>query len=72
MKEVTLTACDKDSSAGTVEIVRFENKDQFIQAFKDFESKVSFSRWYLEIEAEDLDTEKEVESWVEELETSAK
>jgi hypothetical protein len=61
----TLTACNKDSSAGYVETLQFDNKEQFLKAYKEFEANVPFPRWYVEAEAEDQETETLVESWLE-------
>lgn len=57
----TLTACDKDSSAGYVDTLRFENKEQFLERYNEFKENVPFSRWYVEVESEN----DEVESWLE-------
>lgn len=61
----TLTACDKDSSAGYVETVEFSDKDSFLQRYNGFKENVPFSRWYLDFESEDANTETLVESWLE-------
>jgi len=61
---VTLTACDKDSSGGYVKTVEFTDREQFLEIFKEFEEEVPFSRWYLEHECEDEQTEQLVESWI--------
>lgn len=63
--QVTLTACDKDSSGGFVKSYEFENKGQFLAHYNEFKEEVPFSRWYIEVESEDAETEKRVESWLE-------
>lgn len=57
-----LTACDKDSSRGFVETVEFENKKEFLEAYKKFKENVPFSRWYVEVESDD---EKLIDTWME-------
>jgi hypothetical protein len=61
----TLTACDKDSSAGYVKTYDFENKEQFLEAYNEFKEEVPFSRWYVEVESEETETEELVDSWLE-------
>lgn len=62
---VTLTACDKDSSAGYVKTLNFENHDDFLEQYNEFKDEVPFSRWYLDLESEETETETLVESWLE-------
>ncbi len=61
----TLTACDKDSSAGYVDTLHFADKEDFLSQYNQYKENVPFSRWYIEVESEDTDTEKLVESWLE-------
>ncbi len=61
---VTLTACDKDSSAGYVKSFEFTDKANFLDQYKEFEGEVPFSRWYLDLESEDVATEAMVEEWL--------
>lgn len=61
----TLTACDKDSSAGYVDTLKFENKEQFLERYNEFKENVPFSRWYVEVESEETETEELVDSWLE-------
>ena len=63
--KATLTACDKDSSAGFINDVEFKDKEEFLKFYKGFEQAVPFHRWYLDMETDDDDL---VESWLEELE----
>ena len=62
---ITLTACDKDSSAGYVQRYEFENKGQFLALYNEFKERVPFSRWYIEVTSEEENTEKLVEEWLE-------
>ena len=61
----TLTACDKDSSAGYVKSYEFKDKEQFLTLYNEFKEEVPFSRWYIEVESEEAETETLVESWLE-------
>jgi len=61
----TLTACDKDSSAGYVKSYEFKDKEQFLAQYNEFKDEVPFSRWYVEVESEDIATEALIESWLE-------
>jgi hypothetical protein len=54
---ITLSACDKDSSAGFVKTFEFKTEKEFLEQYAEFEEEVPFSRWYLDLESEDMDTE---------------
>lgn len=58
---IDLIACSKDSSDGFVRTVEFENKEQFLEQYKEFENDVPFSRWYLDLDGEDTQL---VEDWL--------
>ena len=61
-----ITACDKDSSAGYVKSFQFENKKEFLEQMNEFESEIPFSRWFLDVEADNSEIESLLESWLEE------
>jgi hypothetical protein len=63
---ITLTACDKDSSAGYVKSLEFKNQQDFLNQYNQFKNEVPFSRWYVETESENPETEQLIESWLEE------
>jgi len=59
----TLTACDKDSSAGFVKSYTFGSKEEFLEIYQEFKKEIPFRRWYVEVESEDEATELLVEEW---------
>lgn len=61
--KATLTALHKDSGASYSETLNFDNKDQFLESYNEFKDNVPFSRWYVEVDADD-NTDL-VESWLE-------
>lgn len=61
---VTLVACHKDSSAGYTETLSFDNKEEFLEQYKAFESNVPFSRWYIDVASEEDETEELVNEWL--------
>lgn len=62
--QVTLTACDKDSSAGYVKTVVFDGNQDFLEQYAQFEKEVPFPRWYVEVTSEDDDAERLAEQWI--------
>lgn len=46
---IEIIACDKDGSDGFTRKFVFENKEQFLEQWREFEKDVPFSRWYPDI-----------------------
>lgn len=64
--QVTFIACDKGTSDGFTRSVNVETKEALFAAWKEFEKKVPFKRWYPD-NTNDSENDK-VDKWLEELE----
>ena len=61
MIHVQAHAFDKSSSATFSKSLAFETKEELNKQFKVFEEEVPFSKWYYELQTEEVLTEKEEE-----------